>query len=36
MGDGDNTYDFTDVIGLLEPLERGDADLLMGADSMER
>jgi hypothetical protein len=23
MGDGDNTYDFMDIPGLLEPLKRG-------------
>ena len=31
MGDGDNTYDFTDIPGLLEPLKRGEADLVMGS-----
>ena len=36
MGDGDNTYDFTNIPGLLELLKRGEADLVMGADSMEK
>ncbi len=31
MGDGDNTYDFMDIPGLLEPLKRGEADLVMGS-----
>ena len=31
MGDGDNTYDFTNIPGLLEPLKRGEADLVMGS-----
>ena len=29
MGDGDNTYDFTDMPRLLEPLKRGEADLVL-------
>ena len=36
MGDGDNTYDFMDIPGLLEPLKRGEADLVMVADSRAR
>ena len=36
MGDADNTYDFMDTPGLLEPLKGGEADLVMVADSMER
>ncbi len=31
MGDGDNTYDFTDIPKLLEPLKRGEADLVLGS-----
>lgn len=31
MGDGDNTYDFVDIPRLLEPLKRGDADLVIGS-----
>ena len=31
MGDGDNTYDFTDAPRLLEPLKRGEADLVLGS-----
>ena len=31
MGDGDDTYDFMDIPGLLEPLKRGEADLVMGS-----
>ncbi|MDI6886629.1 MAG: glycosyltransferase family 2 protein [archaeon] len=31
MGDGDNTYDFTDIPRLLEPLKRGEADLVLGS-----
>jgi len=31
MGDGDNTYDFTDTPKLLEPLKRGEADLVQGS-----
>jgi len=31
MGDGDNTYDFTDMPRLLEPLKRGEADLVLGS-----
>ena len=31
MGDGDNTYDFTDAQRLLEPLKRGEADLVLGS-----
>jgi len=31
MGDGDNTYDFMDIPGLLEPLKSGEADLVMGS-----
>ena len=30
MGDGDNTYNFTDIPKLLEPLKKGEADLVMG------
>ena len=30
MGDGDNTYDFMDSPRLLEPLKRGEADLVLG------
>ena len=29
--DADNTYDFMDIPGLLEPLKRGEADLVMGS-----
>ena len=31
MGDGDNTYDFTDIPKLLEPLKKGEADLVLGS-----
>ena len=31
MGDGDNTYDFMDIPRLLEPLKRGEADLVLGS-----
>ena len=31
MGDGDNTYDFTAIPRLLEPLKRGEADLVLGS-----
>ena len=31
MGDGDNTYDFTSIPRLLEPLKRGEADLVLGS-----
>lgn len=31
MGDADNTYDFMDTPGLLEPLKGGEADLVMGS-----
>jgi len=31
IGDTDNTYDFYDIPRLLEPLERGDADMVMGS-----
>ena len=31
MGDADNTYDFADIPRLLEPLKRGEADLVMGS-----
>lgn len=31
MGDADNTYDFTDIPRLLEPLEADEADLVMGS-----
>ena len=31
MGDGDNTYDFGGIPRLLEPLKRGEADLVMGS-----
>jgi glycosyltransferase involved in cell wall biosynthesis len=31
MGDGNNTYDFMDIQKLLEPLKRGEADLVMGS-----
>ena len=31
MGDGDNTYDFTDIPKLLEPLKSGEADLVLGS-----
>lgn len=31
MGDGDNTYDFSNIPILLEPLKRGEADLTMGS-----
>ncbi|HJH27381.1 MAG TPA: hypothetical protein C5S37_11625 [Methanophagales archaeon] len=31
MGDGDNTYDFMDIPKLLEPLKRGEADLVLGS-----
>ena len=31
MGDGDNTYDFMDILKLLEPLKRGEADLVIGS-----
>jgi glycosyltransferase involved in cell wall biosynthesis len=31
MGDGDNTYDFTDIPRLLERLKKGEADLVMGS-----
>jgi len=36
MEDADNTYDFMDIPGLLEPLKRGEADLVMVADSKAR
>ena len=31
MGDGDNTYDFMDIPRLLEPLKKGEADLVLGS-----
>ena len=31
MGDGDNTYDFTDIPKLLESLKKGEADLVLGS-----
>ncbi len=31
MGDGDNTYDFSDIPRLLEPLKRGEADIVIGS-----
>ena len=31
MGDGDNTYDFMDIQRLLEPLKKGEADLVLGS-----
>ena len=31
MGDGDGTYDFTDIPRLLEPLKKGEADLVLGS-----
>ncbi len=31
MGDADNTYDFADIPRLLEPLKRGEADMVMGS-----
>ncbi|MCK4476111.1 MAG: glycosyltransferase family 2 protein [Methanophagales archaeon] len=31
MGDGDNTYDFMDIPKLLEPLKKGEADLVLGS-----
>ena len=30
MGDGDGTYDFLDIPRLLEPLKKGEADIVMG------
>ena len=36
MGDGDDTYDFGNMSGLLELLKGVDADLVMGADSNVR
>ncbi len=31
IGDGDNTYDFLEMPKLLEPLKRGEADLVIGS-----
>ncbi len=31
IGDGDNTYDFSEIPKLLEPLEKGEADIVMGS-----
>lgn len=31
MGDGDNTYDFLNIPELLEPLKKGEADLVLGS-----
>lgn len=31
IGDADNTYDFTDIPKLLEPLKKGEADMVMGS-----
>ena len=31
MGDGDSTYDFMDIPKLLEPLKRGESDLVLGS-----
>ena len=31
MGDADNTYDFGDISRLLEPLQRGEADFVVGS-----
>jgi len=31
IGDGDNTYDFSEIPKLLEPLENGAADIVMGS-----
>ena len=31
IGDADNTYDFADIPKLLEPLKKGEADLVMGS-----
>jgi hypothetical protein len=31
MGNGDNTYDFMDIPRLLEPLKKGEADLVLGS-----
>ncbi|MCK4736490.1 MAG: glycosyltransferase [Methanophagales archaeon] len=31
IGDGDNTYDFSEIPKLLEPLENGEADIVIGS-----
>jgi len=31
IGDGDNTYDFSEIPMLLEPLRKGEADIVMGS-----
>ncbi len=31
IGDADNTYDFADIPKLLEPLKKGEADMVMGS-----
>ena len=36
MGDGDNTYDFMDIPGLLEPLKRSDCAFQDSGHSRER